>query len=56
MLAVIASGHADMADLFMLLAVIVAGVAAVLAAVKGSVEGALLPAAVALVALGLLVL
>ena len=56
MLAVISSGHADAADLFMLVAFILAAIATVLAAFKGSVEGALLPAAVAFIALGLLVL
>jgi len=55
MLAVISSGHADAADIFMLVAFILAAIATVLAALKAP-EGALLPAAVAFVALGLLVL
>ena len=54
--AVISSGHADAADLFMLVAFILAAIATVLTALKGSVEGALVPAAVAFLALGLLVL
>jgi len=56
MLAVISSGHADAADLFLLVAFILAAIATVLTALKGSVEGALVPAAVAFIALGLLVL
>jgi hypothetical protein len=55
MLAVISSGHADAADLFMLVAFVLAAIATVVTALK-SPEGALVPAAVAFVALGLLVL
>lgn len=56
MFAAIASGHADLADVFFLVAVICAGLLAVLQAVRQDVVGALLPAAVAFVALGWLVL
>jgi hypothetical protein len=56
MLAVVASGHADLADVFLLVAFIFAAFATILAVVKGAAEGALLPAAVTFLALGLLVL
>jgi len=56
MLAVIASGHADAADLFLLVAFVLAAVACVFAVTKAAVESALLSGALAFVALGLLVL
>jgi len=55
MLAIVSSGHADAADVFMLIAFVLAAIATVLSALKGP-ESALLPAAVAFIALGLLVL
>jgi hypothetical protein len=54
MLAAISSGHADAADVFLLVAFILAAIATVISALR-SPEGALLPAAVAFIALGLLV-
>lgn len=54
MLAVIWSGASNASDVFLLVAAIVAAVDAVLVALKGAPEAALLPAAVALIALGLL--
>jgi hypothetical protein len=56
MFATIASGHADLADVCFLLAVIFAGILAVVSVVRSNLEAALLPTAVALVALGWLVL
>jgi hypothetical protein len=54
MLAVIWSGATNASDVFLLIAAIVATIDVVLVALKGAPEAALLPAAVALVALGLL--
>jgi hypothetical protein len=55
MLAAIVSGEADLADVFFLVAFVLAAVSAVVA-LRSSVEAALLPAAVGFVALGFLVL
>jgi hypothetical protein len=55
MLATLVSGEADLADVFFLVAVILAAVSAVVS-LRSSVEAALLPAAVTFVALGFLVL
>lgn len=52
--ATIWSGATNAADIFFLIAAIVAGLAAVLAVVRQVPDSALVPAAVALVALGLL--
>jgi hypothetical protein len=49
MLAAIASGHADLAELFFLFAAVLATIATVVTVVRGAVEGALVPAAVALI-------
>ena len=56
MFAAIASGHADLAEVFLLVAVILAGVLAVVQVVRQDVIGALLPASVGFVALAFLVL
>jgi hypothetical protein len=55
-LATIVSGEADWADVFFLCAVILALVATVATLARSSIEAALLPAAVACIALGFLVL
>jgi hypothetical protein len=55
MYATLVSGEADLADVFFLVAVILAAVSAVVS-LRSSVEAALLPAAVTFVALGFLVL
>jgi len=54
MLATIWSGAGSASDVFMLIAAVLAGLDAVLRIVNGELVLALLPAAVALVALGLL--
>jgi hypothetical protein len=54
-LATIVSGEADLADVFFLVAAILAAVSAVVA-LRSSVEAALLPTAVTFLALGFLVL
>lgn len=54
MIGVIWTGAATASDVFLLVAAIVAAVDVVLVALKGVPEAALLPAAVAFVALGLL--
>jgi len=56
MLAVISSGHADAADLFMLVAFILAAIVCVWSAFDHEIKGALGYGALAFVALGLLVL
>jgi hypothetical protein len=56
MLAAIVSGEADLADVLFLAAFICAVVATVVHLVRGAAEAALVPAAVALLALGWLVL
>lgn len=56
MLAVIWSGAGNASDVLMLVAAVLAALDAVLIALKGAPEAALLPAAVALIALGLLAL
>jgi hypothetical protein len=55
-LATIVSGEADWADVFFLCAVILALVATVATLARSSIDAALLPAAVACIALGFLVL
>jgi len=56
MFAEIASGHVELSDVFLLIAAIFAVLATVVNVARGSVEGALVPAAVAFIALGLFVL
>ena len=53
---VIWTGAQTASDIFLLIAAIVAGLAAIIAAVRAAPESALIPAALALVALGLLAL
>lgn len=55
LLAAIASGHADLSEVLMLIAFVIFVVATVLAVMKRSVEGALIPAGLACVALAFLV-
>ena len=52
--AVIWSGASNASDVLLLIAAVVAAVSAVLLVVRGAAESALLPIAVALIALGLL--
>lgn len=54
--AVIWSGAQTASDIFFLIAAIVAGLATVIAAMRATPESALIPAAIALVSLGLLAL
>lgn len=54
MIGVIWSGAGNATDIFLLIGAVLAALDAVLVALKGAPEAALLPAAVALVALGLL--
>jgi hypothetical protein len=56
MFATIVTGQVDLADVFFLVAVILAVIASVVAIARDNVEGALLPAAVAFGFLALLVL
>ena len=56
MLAAIASGHADAADLLFLIAAVLFGVAAIIAIARSAAESALVPAGLCLVAVSWLLL
>lgn len=56
MFAAIADGHAELAEVFLLVATVLAAVSMAVAVVRGAVEAALLPAAVGFLSLALFVL